>query len=92
MNKKYCTISEVSEILGVKEHNLRYLDPLLGKKLTVIRGRRYYQEGDIDIIKKALATNSKVIKVTPSAESMDNLMNSMLTLRDELISTLEQRN
>ena len=54
-NKKYYTISEASHRLGVKEHVLRSLDHLLCKKLTVIRGRRYYKDGDIVAKLRSLA-------------------------------------
>lgn len=54
LSKKYYSISETANILGVKAHNLRYLDDLLGKKLMRLRGRRYYQLKDIEILKKAL--------------------------------------
>lgn len=88
MHKKYYTISEVSRNLGVKEHRLRYLDALLGKKLTVIRGRRYYREEDIALIKNALHSTDKVMRVEASADPIDILMNSMLALRADLLSAL----
>lgn len=87
-NKKYHTISEVSKTLGVKEHTLRSLDYLFCGRLTVIRGRRYYRDGDIETIKNALQPTNKVMSVVTGANSMDDLMNSMLALRARLISAL----
>lgn len=87
-NKKYYTISEVSKILGVKDHRLRSLDHLFSGKLTVIRGRRYYRDGEIEVIKNALQTTGKVIPMITSANSTDNLMNSMLALRAKLMAAL----
>lgn len=65
MSKKYYSISETADMLGVKAHNVRYLDDLLGKKLTRIRGRRYYQVKDIEILKTALG-----IEMLPQAKNI----------------------
>ncbi len=59
MSKKYYSISEAADMLGVKAHNLRYMDDLLGKKLTRIRGRRYYGAKDIELLKNAFGTEVK---------------------------------
>ena len=88
MDKKYYSISEVSKILAIKEHSLRHLDHLFGKKLTVIRGRRYYKNADIEILRNALPRADKTIPVFRSKNPIDNLMNSMLVLRAELLSAL----
>lgn len=87
-NKKYHTISEVSKALGVKEPALRSLDHLFNGRLTVIRGRRYYRDGDIETIKNALQSTNKLMSVVTGANSIDDLMNSMLALRARLISAL----
>lgn len=50
-NKKYYTISEVSELLGVAIHNLRALDKVIGRKLLRIKGRRYYLAKDIELLR-----------------------------------------
>lgn len=80
LSKKYYSISEVADILGVKTHNLRYLDELLGKKLTRIRGRRYYQLKDIEILKKSLGAE---IHQQPKivAQSDDRLSDMLLKLQ-----------
>lgn len=52
MSKKYYNIGEVSEMLNLPAHRLRYLDKSLGSNLTKIRGRRYYTLADIELIKK----------------------------------------
>jgi DNA-binding transcriptional MerR regulator len=80
LSKKYYSISEVADILGVKAHNLRYLDDLLGKKLTRIRGRRYYQLKDIEILKKTLGAE---IQHQPKAvtQSEDRLSDMIVRLK-----------
>lgn len=51
--KKYFSISEVSEIIGLPEHKLRYIEKTNNKiKITKIRGRRYYKTSDIQLIQK----------------------------------------
>ncbi len=80
-DKKYYAISEVAELLGLKQHALRYADNLLGRKLTVIRGRRYYTKPDIEIIRNSL------VKTTDSsihASNIDNLIYSLRMLRSQL--------
>jgi DNA-binding transcriptional MerR regulator len=92
MSKKYYSISEVADILGVKAHNLRYLDALLGKKLTRIRGRRYYQLKDIDILRKNLEVVSPEIAVETSPKIIkhsDNKIDSMLYRLEALKKQLE---
>lgn len=87
MNKKYYSISETAEILGVKAHNLRYMDDLLGKKLTRIRGRRYYREQDIEILKKALQTEAKMQPTIISIN--DDKIGNMISKLEALKSQLE---
>ena len=53
VNKKYFSISEVSEITGFPAHKLRYLEKSkTGMGIFQIRGRRYYTSADIESIKQ----------------------------------------
>ncbi len=53
VNKKYFSISEVSEITGFPTHKLRYLEKSkTGMEIFQIRGRRYYTLEDIESIKQ----------------------------------------
>lgn len=47
-------------MLSIAQHNLRYMDNILGSKLTKINGRRYYKNEDIDLIKKELDSDKIV--------------------------------
>lgn len=51
-NKKYYSISEVTKLLNIHSHQLRYLERLL-PNLTIhkIRNRRYYTRQDIEYLK-----------------------------------------
>ena len=86
LSKKYYSISEVADILGVKAHNLRYLDDLLGKKLTRIRGRRYYQLKDIEILKKTLGAeiHHKPKVVTQSDDRLSDMILRLKELKKQL--------
>ena len=58
-NKKYISISEVSRILSIPTHKLRYLEktkPTI--EIFQIRGRRYYTHRDIELIKQKISTIS----------------------------------
>ncbi len=53
VNKKYFSISEVSEITGFPPRKLRYLEKSkTGRGIFQIRGRRYYTSEDIESIKQ----------------------------------------
>lgn len=87
-DKKYYTISEVSKALNFKESTLRSLDNIFKGKLTFIRGRRYYKAEDMVLLKNAILPVNGNKSITASANSIDNLMDSMLALRAELMSAL----
>ncbi len=86
LSKKYYSIIVVADILGVKAHNLRYLDDLLGKKLTRIRGRRYYQLKDIEILKKTLGAEiyHKPKVVTQSDDRLSDMIVRLKELKKQL--------
>lgn len=60
--KKYYTISEVSTMLKVEQHNLRALDKKLGKKLVKIKNRRYYTKDNIEQAKSLLNIQEVVVQ------------------------------
>ena len=52
-DKKYRTIKEVSELLQIPDYTLRYIEKMTrGLRVHKIRGRRYYTQKDIDIIRE----------------------------------------
>ena len=59
-SKKYYSISEVTQILGIHDYQLRYLEKTsLGFTVHKIRGRRYYTSKDIDFLKNSLQQSAK---------------------------------
>ena len=63
-NKKYISISEVSEILNIKQHVIRYWDSQFNGVSTRLgdRKRRFFNQKNIkkiQILKKLLHTNGK---------------------------------
>jgi hypothetical protein len=61
--KKYYSISEAAEFLGLAVKDLRSLDHLLKKKLLRIRGRRYYQKRDIEYLKQSLSDGCSKVEM-----------------------------
>ncbi len=54
MDKKYFSISEVSELCNIKSHTLRFWEKEFKELKPVTRkgSRRYYQSKEIELIKK----------------------------------------
>ena len=54
MDKKYFSISEVSELINIKSHTLRFWEKEFKSLRPVTRkgGRRYYQSKDLELIKQ----------------------------------------
>ena len=54
MDKKYFSISEVSELCNIKSHTLRFWEKEFKELQPVTRkgSRRYYQSQEIDLIKR----------------------------------------
>ena len=54
MDKKYFSISEVSELCNIKSHTLRFWEKEFKELQPVTRkgSRRYYQSKEIDLIKR----------------------------------------
>ena len=52
-SKKYFSISEVAQIIGIPLHKLRYLEKSkTGIDIAQIRGRRYYTSANIESVKR----------------------------------------
>ena len=83
VNKKYFSISEVSEITGFPAHKLRYLEKSkTGMGIFQIRGRRYYTSADIESIKQKFSRENEfqLNLFTSQTENTNkkNLSNSVL--------------
>ncbi len=70
LQKKYYTIGEVTEIIALPAHVIRFWEKnFLSIKPQKARGRRYYKKADIDqilLIKKLLYTDNHSIKTAQS--------------------------
>lgn len=85
--KKYLTISEVEEILGVTKNILRYIEKTNKSiKIHKIRGRRYYKNTDLDKLKNIISTTKSVsisnLNTTDSSYSIEDF------IAEETVSTL----
>lgn len=78
--QKYYNIKDVSVMLNIPQHSLRYMDKILGSSLTRIRGRRYYSLENIESIKELLS---------PKNTDKD-LDKKLLTSIDSIIISLKQ--
>ncbi len=76
-NKKYFSISEVSEITGFPAHKLRYLEKSkTGIGIFQIRGRRYYTSSDIELIKQKFSKEDEFqLNLFPSKTENANRKN-----------------
>ncbi|MFP3017812.1 MAG: MerR family transcriptional regulator [Candidatus Tisiphia sp.] len=65
-NKKYYSIGEVTKLLNIHSHQLRYLERLL-PNLTIhkIRNRRYYTRQDIEYLRAHMTTKNIQIESQP---------------------------
>jgi DNA-binding transcriptional MerR regulator len=61
LTKKYFSITEVSEITGLPDYKLRYIEKSNNKlKVTKIRGRRYYTSNDIQLIQNEYPESTNI--------------------------------
>ncbi len=75
--RKYFSMSDVTKIIGIPAHRLRYIeksDPNV--KVIQIRGRRYYTQSNIDYIKLTYST-----KDTNNSLEDDKKLNSQIISR-----------
>jgi DNA-binding transcriptional MerR regulator len=65
---KYYSISEVSDLFGISQAALRYLEKIIPKfTIRKIRGRRYYSQENIAILRGKIARETSI---TPKQYSL----------------------
>jgi len=90
--KKYYSISEVSELCNIKSHTLRFWEKEFNdlKPLTRKGNRRYYQSQDIKLIKKiqsllyeeGMTISGAKKNIMSSSEKVNQADNSHKILKD----------
>tara|TARA_Y100000748_G_scaffold271629_1_gene245047 strand:- start:314 stop:640 length:327 start_codon:yes stop_codon:yes gene_type:complete len=97
-DKKYFSISEVSELCSVKPHTLRFWEnEFKGLKPVTRKGnRRYYQKKDIEMIRRIQAllyeeglTISGVKRNLSSAKNNNSIRNSSVKILEDLEKLLK---
>jgi len=74
MRERYYKIGEVSEILGMEQHTLRYLENSLKLKIKRDeRGDRLYDESDIETFKLILQLKEKGLNTTAIKMALENI-------------------
>ena len=82
-HKKYYSIGEVMAILQIPAHQLRYLEKALPNfTVTKIKGRRYYTQQNIELIKTRVKEHSHNL--------FDFNYNAIINQIDILINKFEQ--
>ena len=88
MQEIYYKISEISEILGVEQYTLRYLENSLGLKIKRNeRGDRLYSESDLETLKLVLQLKNKGLNTTAIKMALENIEES----EEKAISPLENK-
>ena len=100
-DKKYFSISEVSELCSVKPHTLRYWEnEFKGLKPTTRKGnRRYYQKKDIEMIRKiqtllyeeglTISGVKRNLSSTKNYNSISDLSGKILEDLEKLLKTIK---
>ncbi len=74
MQEIYYKISEVSELLGIEQYTLRYLENSLGLKIKRNeRGDRLYNESDLETLKLVLQLKNKGLNTTAIKMALENI-------------------
>ncbi|WP_250311996.1 MerR family transcriptional regulator [Rickettsia endosymbiont of Oedothorax gibbosus] len=77
-DKKYYSISEVTKLLNIHSHQLRYLERMLPNlAIHKIRNRRYYTSQDIEYLKIHMANKSVPLELEQPADLLDNQINKI---------------
>ncbi|MCC8416352.1 MAG: MerR family transcriptional regulator [Rickettsia endosymbiont of Gnoriste bilineata] len=77
-DKKYYSISEVTKLLNLHSHQLRYLERMLPNlAIHKIRNRRYYTSQDIEYLKTQMTTKSVSIELESPLELLGNQINKI---------------
>ena len=88
MQEIYYKISEISEILGVEQYTLRYLENSLGLKIKRNeRGDRLYSESDLETLKLVLQLKNKGLNTTAIKMALENIEET----EEKAISPLENK-
>ena len=99
-DKKYYSISEVSELCNIKSHTLRFWEKEFKDLKPVTRkgNRRYYQTQDIQLVKKiqtllydqgmTIAGAKKNIQSSPPDNSQDNKIKEVIDDLEDLLSKI----
>ena len=99
-DKKYYSISEVSELCNIKSHTLRFWEKEFKDLKPVTRkgNRRYYQTQDIQLVKKiqtllydqgmTIAGAKKNIQSSPPDNSQDNKIKEVIDELEDLLSKI----
>ena len=99
-NKKYYSISEVSELCNIKSHTLRFWEKEFQdlKPITRKGNRRYYQVQDIQLVKKiqsllyeegmTIAGAKKNLQTKLKLELQDNKLKNVIDDLEALLSKI----
>lgn len=73
MSERFYKIGEVSELLGIEQHTLRYLENTLKMRIQRDeRGDRLYTEADVDTLRLVLQLKEKGLNTTAIRLALDN--------------------
>ncbi len=99
--KKYYSISEVSELCNIKSHTLRFWEKEFKdlKPITRKGNRRYYQDQDIQLVKKiqsllyeegmTIAGAKKNLQTKLKLELQDNKLENVIDDLEVLLSKIK---
>lgn len=74
MKERFYKIGEVSEILGIEQHTLRYLENSLKLKIKRDeRGDRQYTESDLETLRLVIQLKEKGLNTTAIKMALENL-------------------
>ncbi len=74
MKERFYKIGEVSEILGIEQHTLRYLENTLRLKIKRDeRGDRFYSERDLDTLRLVIQLKEKGLNTTAIKMALENV-------------------
>ncbi|WP_425363344.1 MerR family transcriptional regulator [Candidatus Tisiphia endosymbiont of Hybos culiciformis] len=77
-DKKYYSIGEVTKLLNIHSHQLRYLECMLPNlSIHKIRNRRYYTSQDIEYLKTYMANKSTPVELEQPVNLLDNQINKI---------------
>ncbi|SHH11650.1 DNA-binding transcriptional regulator, MerR family [Thermosyntropha lipolytica DSM 11003] len=80
MKERYYKIGEVSEMLGIEQYTLRYLENSLQLKIKRNeKGERLYTESDIDTLRLVLKLKEKGLNTTAIKMALENVEESQVT-------------